>query len=305
MATSIKPSLASAVPTISVVMSVYNGQDYLSAAIESILNQKFKDFEFIIINDGSTDSSLKIIKQYKDPRIVIISRKNKGLVASLNEGITGAQGQYIARQDADDVSHPGRLADSLKYLKKHNLTLVGTFGDFLDSPTKPVDEYVVPYFSPDPGRRLFIGNTLMHGSVLFEKEAYLKAGPYSARLGPVEDYDLWVRFDARRIAVVPRVLYSYRLNPNGISQSQEKTQQTSTEKIRQKLWQAGRPAALGLRQAIRHARKYQSHSQSLYLQFRGDQRLLYQEAVQKKQYTIAIQQIMIILVLKLFGVKKT
>lgn len=92
-------------PTISVVISVYNGEKYLSEAIESVLNQTYKDFEFIIINDGSTDNSLEIIKKYQnqDERIVLISRENKGLVSSLNEGIEKAKGKYIARMDADDI----------------------------------------------------------------------------------------------------------------------------------------------------------------------------------------------------------
>ena len=96
-------------PAISVVMSVYNGEKYLRDSIDSILGQTFKDFEFIIIDDGSTDSTLKIIKDYRDPRIVLISRKNKGLAESLNEGIKKAKGTYIVRQDADDISNEDRI----------------------------------------------------------------------------------------------------------------------------------------------------------------------------------------------------
>ena len=93
-------------PLVSVVMSVYNSEKYLKEAIESILNQTYTNFEFIIVNDGSTDSSLDIIQEYmkKDERIVLISRDNKGLPYSLNEGIEKAKGKYIARMDADDIS---------------------------------------------------------------------------------------------------------------------------------------------------------------------------------------------------------
>ena len=106
-------------PKISVVMSVYNGQDYLDEAIQSILKQTYKDFEFIIINDGSIDKSLEIIEKYKqqDERIVLISRENKGLIASLNEGIEKARGKYIARMDADDISLPNRFEEQLKIME--------------------------------------------------------------------------------------------------------------------------------------------------------------------------------------------
>ena len=96
---------------ISVILPVYNGEKYLKESIESILNQTYTNFEFIIIDDGSKDSSLEIIKEYEkeDERIIVISRENKGLVASLNEGIATAKGKYIARMDADDVSLSERL----------------------------------------------------------------------------------------------------------------------------------------------------------------------------------------------------
>src|SRR5947207_1274318 len=118
-------------------MSVYNGENYLAEAIDSILNQTFKDFEFIVIDDGSSDTSLKIIKKYTDPRIKLISRKNKGLVASLNEGLAKAKGDYIARQDADDVSLPQRLKKEVEYLDAHpKVALVGSNYKHLDAKGK-------------------------------------------------------------------------------------------------------------------------------------------------------------------------
>ncbi|HIP11775.1 MAG TPA: glycosyltransferase family 2 protein, partial [Arcobacter sp.] len=102
-------------PMVSVLLSVYNGEKYLDEAIESILNQTYQDFEFIIINDGSTDKSLEIIEKYKkeDNRIVVISRENKGLIYSLNEGISQAKGKYIARMDADDISLATRFEEQV------------------------------------------------------------------------------------------------------------------------------------------------------------------------------------------------
>ena len=105
---------------LSVVMSVYNGETYLAESIESILRQTYKNFEFIIINDGSTDSSAEIIDTFaaSDDRIVVIHQTNSGLTRSLNAGIKNARGEYIARQDADDESFPHRFTRQMEYLKR-------------------------------------------------------------------------------------------------------------------------------------------------------------------------------------------
>ena len=104
-------------PEVTVLMSVFNGEKYLRESIDSILNQTFSDFEFLIINDGSTDSSRKIILSYDDSRIILVdNNENSGLSKSLNIGIHRGQGEYIARQDADDVSHPKRLEKELQFL---------------------------------------------------------------------------------------------------------------------------------------------------------------------------------------------
>lgn len=113
---------------VSVVMSVYNGEKYLQKAIESILNQTYKEFEFIIIDDGSTDSSLKIIKNYKDSRIILVENKvNKGLIYSLNKGFEIAKGKYIARMDCDDIAEKNRIKIQLDYMEKNSdVAITGT-----------------------------------------------------------------------------------------------------------------------------------------------------------------------------------
>ncbi|MDD4353774.1 MAG: glycosyltransferase family A protein, partial [Candidatus Nanoarchaeia archaeon] len=121
---------------ISVIMSAYNTERYIAEAIESILNQTFKDFEFIIIDDGSTDDSLKIIKRYvkKDRRIKLIhNKKNIGLTKSLNKGLKIAKGQYIARMDADDISLPQRFQIQYDFLEKNkDIFLIGTTAFLID-----------------------------------------------------------------------------------------------------------------------------------------------------------------------------
>ncbi len=134
-------------PIISVVMSVYNGDKYLREEIESILNQTFKDFEFIIVNDGSTDKSLEIIKSYNDPRIVIIDQENTGLAKALNNGINIAKGRYIARMDQDDISNPERFEKQIEFLENlSEYVAIGSWsnhisehGEYLYTCKMPID----------------------------------------------------------------------------------------------------------------------------------------------------------------------
>src|SRR3989337_2996755 len=112
---------------VSVIMSVYNGERHLRESVDSILNQTFQDFEFIIINDGSKDQSKYILESYKDERIKLIHNKNMGLTKSLNIGISIAKGKYIARQDADDISEPERLKTQYDFMEANpGLGLIGS-----------------------------------------------------------------------------------------------------------------------------------------------------------------------------------
>jgi glycosyltransferase involved in cell wall biosynthesis len=114
-------------PLVSIIMTVYNAEEYIQTSIDSIINQTFTDFEFIIIDDGSNDKSSDIIKSIKDPRIIFRSRKNKGQTESLNEGIRIAKGIYIARQDADDISTKNRLKLQIELMETDkNIGLLGT-----------------------------------------------------------------------------------------------------------------------------------------------------------------------------------
>lgn len=132
-------------PKVSVVMSVYNGEKYLPETIDSILNQTFKDFEFIIINDGSTDKTAKILTSYDDPRIRIFNQENMGLTKSLNRAISLAKGEYIARMDADDISYPERLKKQVDYLNKNpDIGLVGSKYIRIDKRGRKIDEINVP-----------------------------------------------------------------------------------------------------------------------------------------------------------------
>jgi len=122
------------VPKVSILLPVYNGEKFLDETLKSIFNQTFKDFEFIIINDKSTDNSLKIIKNYKDARIMLINnKKNMGFAGSLNIGLKKARGKYIASCNQDDISHPKRIEIEFNYLENNpHIFLVGTSAIYID-----------------------------------------------------------------------------------------------------------------------------------------------------------------------------
>lgn len=227
-------------PLVSVVMSVYNGQEYLKEALDSILNQTFSDFEFIIINDGSTDNSLAIIQSYDDTRIKVIDQENHGLVYSLNRGCRQAIGLYIARMDADDISMPTRLEKELAaFMTQPGLKLVSTYFSYIDSQGTPTGSFVaMPTFDVDIKRALYIVNPLAHGSIMVLRSAWEDAGGYTDTYGPTEDYELWSRMldDDSRSYIIPEPLYIYRLNPEGISASKHEVQQKFSEKIREERW---------------------------------------------------------------------
>lgn len=200
-------------PKVSVVMSVYNAEKYLREAIESILNQTFKDFEFIIIDDASTDNSLKIIESYKDPRIVMLkNEKNIGLTKSLNRGLKIAKGEYIARMDADDVSLPTRLQKQCSFLDKNsNCAVCGTFVFLIDSQSNIIGKSVKPIKSKDISKELQFNNCLTHGSVMMRKTVLEMVGFYDEEIKRAQDYDLWVRIsEIFEIRNLPKFLYCWR-----------------------------------------------------------------------------------------------
>ena len=205
--------------TISVIMSVFNGEIYLRESIESILNQDFSDFEFIIVNDKSTDNSLEIIKEYEylDMRIKLINnKKNIGLTKSLNIALKEAKGKYIARQDADDISLPQRLSKEYSYLKKNpNIILIGTSVNRIDEKGNRIDTVLCtkkPTFDD-----ILEKNRFKHGSVLFRKNIVYKLGGYNELFRYVQDYELWLRIAQKyEVMNLSEPLYNLRIHNESI-----------------------------------------------------------------------------------------
>jgi glycosyltransferase involved in cell wall biosynthesis len=231
------------VPIISVVMSVYNTEKYVAAALESILNQTFSNFEIILIDDGSSDTSLDIVRSYKDPRIRIVHQNNHGLVYSFNKGVKLARGEYIARMDADDVCLPSRFEKELIWLlsnPKHGL--VGTFFRYIEQETAaPLDVIQTsPLQHTDIMRMMYIVNPFGHGSVMYRKQAFLDAGGYRKEYEPSEDYDLWRRIGEKwTVGQIPEVLYLWRFQTSGlgnISQRKRKQSNDSAAQTVKNMW---------------------------------------------------------------------
>ena len=187
-------------PKVSVIMPVYNGEKFLSESIESLLNQTYKDFELLLINDGSTDTSLSIINNYqkKDDRIKVISRGNKGLVASLNEGIELSQGEFIARMDADDVCFEDRFAKQVELLEKRpDIDIVGSkvelIGDVIEENKERSAFCLNIDFDEERIYEILMvyWYCLAHPSLMFRKSVINRIGFY--RDYTCEDFDLLLR----------------------------------------------------------------------------------------------------------------
>ncbi len=208
------------IPKVTVLMSVYNGEKYLREAIDSILSQTFKDFEFLILNDGSTDKTAEILKSYQDPRIKIINNeKNIGLTKSLNKGLKIAKGNYIARQDADDISLPTRFEEELKFLKKNsNVALVGTDYFLINEKDKIINTINCLTENRKLKEKLLEGNQFAHGSIIFKKECIEKIGMYREEFKFAQDFDFTLRITEEfDVANIPKSLYKWRINIDSVS----------------------------------------------------------------------------------------
>ena len=180
---------------ISVVLPVYNGEEYLEESIESILNQSYQNFELIIINDGSTDDSQMIIKKYLfNDKIIYISRSNKGLIKTLNEAIRISNGTYIARMDQDDICFPNRLEKQLNFIRKTNSILTGTQGYLINNEGNKIGKVNLPLEHKAIVKSLCkLSSGFIHPSVMFNKEAVQNIGGYNHNYQHAEDFDLFLR----------------------------------------------------------------------------------------------------------------
>lgn len=209
-------------PTVSVLLPVYNGLPYLNEAVQSVLEQSLSDFECIIIDDGSTDGSGALLEDFarNDARIKLIRRKNKGLVATLNEGLLLARAPLIARMDADDICLPQRLEQQVKFFKANKkLSVLGTAVYTFRDETTPFTVAPCPVGPQNVAQSMKEFCAVTHPSVMFRRDAVLRLKGYREVCRHAEDYDLWLRMldEGHLLDNVSFPLLKYRIHENNVS----------------------------------------------------------------------------------------
>lgn len=225
-------------PPITLLMVAYNAEKYISAAITSILNQSFKDFELLIIDDGSTDRTKDIVSSFEDPRI-ILHKCHHDYIASLNFGIENARGKYVARTDADDLLHRDRLRIQYSIMEAEpSIDICGTWmttfsDDLKDGTCLSTLKGVID----KPLKILFQGNYFYHPTMMFRMSFFRKYNLLYQRYAYAEDYKLW--FEASKLGahfyVEPQSLYYYRVSSDQVSRNKKKEQNETSIKIKKEI----------------------------------------------------------------------
>ena len=211
-------------PSVSVLMPVFNAEKYVGEAINSILNQTFEDFELVVLNDASQDSSKELILAYNDSRIRFIeNEQNQGLSYSRNRLLSEAKGTYIAWLDADDIAYPTRLAEEFEFMEMHrDHAMVAAWARLVDSEGKPTGDFIKSYIPNEclSALLLFV-NYFVQSSAMLRREL-LPNIHYQSDFPPTEDYELWVRIAAKHpVAILSQILVDYRIHATNISAIQE------------------------------------------------------------------------------------
>tara|TARA_B100001971_G_C18172159_1_gene527776 strand:- start:27 stop:962 length:936 start_codon:yes stop_codon:yes gene_type:complete len=200
---------------VTVLMPVYNGEKYLVESIESVLNQTYKNFELLIIDDFSNDQSVKIIKSFNDERIQVIQNpKNLSQSYTMNIGLRLARGIYIARLDQDDLCQKERLKKQLEFLLKYDYSIVGSWASIINKNSEITGYYHFPTQNNDIVNAMGIGNALAHSSVMMRKKDIQTIGGYSEEFKIAMDWDLWIRAIRHgfKIGNIAEYLISHRIH---------------------------------------------------------------------------------------------
>ena len=223
-------------PNLSVLLTVYNGGNYLIPAIESILCQTFQNFELIIIDDGSTDRSIEILNHYKsiDKRIVLVSRENKGLVTTLNEALSLARAPWVARMDQDDICVESRFEKQIKWLEQTGADICGSWIKFFDG-----ENSICKYYESDEAVKfdMLFKSPFAHPTVMMRTEYARRLG-YDLDFEKAEDYDLWIRaaMDNWKMGNVQEVLLHYRRHDTQMTKISSLSTQEASARLRARYW---------------------------------------------------------------------
>jgi len=207
-------------PMITVLMPAYNAEKYIGEAIDSVLKQSFTDFELLIINDGSTDDTKKVVGSFNDDRIVLVEQVHGGVSNALNNGLAKAKGKYIARFDSDDICLPHRLEKQFGFLETNpEYVIVGTDAEYmLENGDHLFDFTCIGHTNDELVDKLYFYCPFIHSSVMYRKDAVLKAGGYSLFAHNFEDYLLWTQLSKPgKLYNLREMLIRIRFNPASVT----------------------------------------------------------------------------------------
>ncbi len=249
-------------PTVSVAMAVYNAECYVSEAIDSILNQTFTDFELLIIDDGSTDGSLKILQDYaaKDDRISINHQENQGIFRTRNTLLHQSRGEFIAVMDADDIALPERLERQVAFLQQHQeVVCVGSSLDWIDEKGRFIGHNPMPESDEELQRFMIGGISLMHHpTVMARRSVILQVGGYDDTFKTSGDLDLWLRMgEIGKLANIKESLTHYRLHSRSITSAKQKQQTKDSLRACQKAWERRGLQGEFVRSSADHINQYE------------------------------------------------
>ncbi len=218
-------------PRVSVIMPVYNGEKTLGLAVESVLQQTYRDLELICVDDGSTDESPALLRTFaeRDRRMIVICRPNTGIVGAMNDGLAVARGEYIARMDHDDYSLPQRLERQVEFMDAQpDVVCSGSRALRVDPDGDPIEVWRVPLTHEEIDAHHIVrgsGGGIIHPAAMFRREAMTRLGGYQASAELAEDLDLWLRFaETGRLANLEEILLYYRVSQSGLSLSRREAQ---------------------------------------------------------------------------------
>ncbi len=228
-------------PSVSVVIPTYNAEKYISEAMRSVLGQTFKDFELIIVDDGSTDNTLRIVDRYcrADERIVVLkNEENLKLARTLNRGIEAARGKYVARMDADDISLPNRLEKQVDFMEKNpEVGIVGGAMEIVDEEGRKRRERRYWIKDEEIRKRIFLFSPFCHPAVMMRKSVLEKSGLYDPHYNPAEDYEFYFRVGLySEFANLKDRLIKYRIVPDSMTTGGLRRMELRTIEVRKRFF---------------------------------------------------------------------
>lgn len=214
-------------PSVSVLMSVRNGLPFVISAVESILEQSFSDFEFLIIDDGSTDGTGEWLGTLGDKRVRVLQREGTGLTGALNYGLQQCTGRFIARMDSDDISLPTRIERQVCFLEEHpHVGILGSWAEIIDTDGHRLGTGRPPTGCKEIQIQLLLDNTFFHSALMFRAEYLRRIDGYDNALAYAQDYDLALRLmEHCQLGNLPEILHKWRFNRQaGISYTRQREQ---------------------------------------------------------------------------------